>query len=457
MAEPELNKVRVLIISYHFPPLNVISAFRAEAFAKYLPAHDIEPTVLTLQWQETNDLDASTSGADHYVWHRRGAPVVYQEISGSRVIRLPRVRGWYQVLIDRAMRIPLLSKALGAIAYALGIFNIHILYSHISFKNFLKDHLQQEKYDVVIAMMSPDEHIALARWIKDRWGIPFIADYRDTYDNRILDTDFDPDLATRIKLWFKNNYHRHWMAKCDLLVSVSDILVQKLSQITGMNKTLEIRNGYDPEKILPAEGSIDRELFKITYAGRIYPHQDIQPFIQTIRRFDQLLPSEDRNRVLVQFFGVQDKGHANELEHQLKDITHTIRLTRIPSKSIYGHLAESSLLILFDIRTTGGYTGKFMDYVGCRRNILMIPSDNGVIADLMEKGRLGLATQDPESAAQFLLLKFNEWKAEGKPRFEGVEEVIQATSRKEQISRLAISIRTISMHGRRLTIDTGNA
>ncbi|MFT5957411.1 MAG: hypothetical protein ACI87V_001295, partial [Flavobacteriales bacterium] len=42
---------KLLLLSYHFPDLNVIASQRAAAFAKYLPDHGFEVTVITLDWE----------------------------------------------------------------------------------------------------------------------------------------------------------------------------------------------------------------------------------------------------------------------------------------------------------------------------------------------------------------------------------------------------------------------
>jgi glycosyltransferase involved in cell wall biosynthesis len=429
------DPIRVLIISYHFPPLNVIASFRAEGFAQYLPDHGMEVTVLTMLWEK----DPSGGMA----WHPK-ATAVSEHLEGkANVIRIPRIKTLAQRVLDNGLHVPLVSAAIAFCSHALGHFNLALTYSDLAFKKFLRQHLKTHCYDVVIVTSPPEDHIALGAWIKKHHDIAFIADYRDLYDLRALGQGTGSSISERIILSFKHTYHRRWMKHCDLAVSVSRPLIDTLATYIAAQRTLEIRNGYHAHKISADQHSIPKDKFKVTYAGRIYPWQDVGPFIQAYKAFTAKLTPEEVKLTDLKFFGSQDPQQIERLKSAAFASSLEIHPQRIPADAMYQHIGESSVLLVFDIGLLGGYTGKLMDYLGCHRNVLLIPSDNGVMAELVHTSGIGLATSDPVKACDQLLAWFRQWQVHGRPDFHGDERVIDQGSRAAQTALLAEAITTL--------------
>lgn len=434
------GKARVLLIAYHFPPMNVISAYRAEAFAAYLPAHGFDMSVLTTV------CDVGPDGK--LAWQAHGTKVQTTREGPINVIRIPRTRTLGQRWLERALTMPFLGKALTLCFHASGTFNLHLVQFHAHSKGFLKSHLRTHAYDLVIASAPPDEHLRLAAWIKRHYGIPFIADYRDPYDLRPMDARYKRTWKDRLLLAFKHRYHSQWTRHCSLLVSISKPCLEAIAQHHPKARTLEVRNGYFPHKALIDGNLIRRDLFKITYAGRIYPWQDVRPFMEAYRIFTARLSPEELRQVDLAFLGCQDEEQANQLRQGLNGLPLRITLKRIPEREARDQVAESAVLLVFDIGIRGGYTGKLMDYLGCRRNVLLVPSDHGVMEELIIGAGIGHATGEPTLAAERLLRWFREWQTNGRPAFNGHEPVIQEGSREAQTARLALVAQEL-IHQRR--------
>lgn len=428
--------VKVLFISFHFPPMNVISAFRAEGFADFLPGRELALTVVTLQWEYDQHLNA--------VWHAPGTPVRSDRHGAATVIRIPRIRTRLQRSADRLQHVPVLTSAFTLCCHLAGFFNISLLYAHGAFKRNIRALLQRESFDVVLASAPPDEDIRLGAWASERAGIPLVADYRDHFDLRNLAPGTNPSWKERLLLALKHRYHQRWARRCSLVVSVSKPLVDAVGDAIGVTRRLEVRNGYLPAKITAEEQAIRADRFRITYAGRIYPWQDTGPFTQAYRRFTQLLTNDEAALVDLRFYGCKDQGRIARLQQDLQGLPFEVQAKRIPETTMYRHLAESSVLLVFDIGIHGGYTGKLMDYLGCRRNVLLIPSDQGVMADLVHTARIGLATRDTEQAAQQLLAWYREWQTRGRPDFRGDEAVIAQGSRQAQTAKLAEAVQQVA-------------
>lgn len=427
----ERTPVRVLVISFHFPPMNAISAFRAEGFARYLPDHGMEVTVLTSM------RDPATGRS---TWHPSDTPTVTTRWERCIVHHIPRVRSLYYRFVQASLKVPLWSTLVAMAHCMTGTFNLHVIDVHRGYKRFLRQHLRTNSYDVVLSTAPPDEHIAIAAWVHEQHGIPFIADYRDLYDNRLLSPSFQPTYRERILLAIRKRWHRKWLRSAAVTTTVSGPLASELSTNLDVPEVLEVRNGYEPQKVRSDNSLIDRHVFQITYAGRILPHQDLRPFFKAYRMFADGLTPIDVENLQLSFYGIADHAQADSIRTQDLPGTVTVDLKRIPHEEMLDLIARSSVLLIFNYDQIGVYSGKIMEYVGAKRNILMTPSDHGVISDLIEHGRFGLSTDFEDSAANYLLRCHAEWRRTGAPDHSGDPTIRMQMTREAQTAKLAEAI-----------------
>ena len=190
--------LRVLILSYHSLPLDVIASYRAEGFFAHFKKYDIFPTLLSMRWERNKN----------NVWrlHVRKDSIQHQSSPLGARILLPRYKRCK-------------SFSIGALRYALySVPAIRYFYiawawlrghldttpeaydAYLSTKNFLFNYLKQNSYDVVLAIFSPHHHARLAYEIHKRFGIPYVLDFRDLWSNRIMDTHYRPRLGNAFKM-----------------------------------------------------------------------------------------------------------------------------------------------------------------------------------------------------------------------------------------------------------------
>ena len=74
---------KILIISHSFPPLNLISSRRAEAFAHYFPAYGFSTAVVT-ELREKEIID----GREDWKWHLPGTEVKKEETQKPKAIEI---------------------------------------------------------------------------------------------------------------------------------------------------------------------------------------------------------------------------------------------------------------------------------------------------------------------------------------------------------------------------------
>ena len=420
--KPALN---LLFIAYYFPPENVVAAARAAAFAKYLPTHGIQVTILTPEHHGSPEPAGTSLLRD-----------------GIQVVRIGHTPGPLQKTLDLALRIRVFSRFVALFANLLGHFSLGSLSKFSALRNAIRQRPELRDNDVVLVSSSPQDMIRLGAWMNRRYGLPFIADYRDHFDNRLLSNSFRPTCRERAGIALKRYYHRKWTRTCRLLVSVSGPLLQVLGNELGVVHRVEVRNGYDPELLDPDPAAIDRRIFRILYSGMIYPHQNIDPFLAAMDLFLHRLSLAERSQVCLAFHGVGDQARSAKLKAHFHNCA-TVDNDRIPQVELHRTMATSTILLIFDYGQTGVYSGKLMEYTGMHRNILLIPSDNGVMQDLIQEGKFGLATSEPEKAADFLYLRFHEWKESGAPFFEPDPTVVADHSMARQVGILAHAVRSM--------------
>ncbi|MBP9080113.1 MAG: hypothetical protein KBF80_07665 [Flavobacteriales bacterium] len=425
--------------------MNVISAFRAEGFARYLPDHGMDVTVLT------TTRDARTGES---TWYPQGTPVEHDTWERCTVYRVPRYRSWYYRAVQVSLEVPFWSAIVSFSHCVTGSFNLHLIDVHKGYKRFLKTHLRSNKYDVVIGTAPPDEHIALGAWINKVSGTSFVADFRDLFDTRTLMATRAPAWSERLIYRLKHLYHRRWARHTAMHTTVSLPLLEKLMEFVSGTQGVEIRNGYLPEKLNRDRTAIRRDRFCITYAGRIYPWQDVLPFTRAYRSFMGRLSRAEQATVDLRMYGCQDAGQIALIKQELQGFDFRIEAKRVPESENYHRIAESAVLIVFDVGQHGGYTGKLMDYLGCHRHVLLLPTDQGVMERLIRDSNIGIGTKDIEIAATQLERWFREWRVDGRPHFEGNEPIIEQGSRQAQTARLAQAITTM-LAGQRQDLNRG--
>jgi glycosyltransferase involved in cell wall biosynthesis len=434
---------KILVLSYHYPPLNVIASRRAEAYAKYFHLYNWYPTVVTHDWVPVNEI-----GTSAWLWHRRGTVVKKEQETNATVYRLPRIRSGRQQMIDLLLKLPGIKTFVRTVMVAAGFPQPELYYSYQAYKKFLWQHLQQAQYDCVLAIYSPDYHIKLAYEIYKRFGIDFVADYRDLWDNRLAEPQKVFSIKDRFLHKFAIRTHTRWLSKALFYTIVSAPWLNIMQQLTGNPTGYVLTNGFESDSFSANSTPVSTEFFFITYTGRVYPQNDFSCFYKGLQFFLQKLGNEEQGRIKVRFYSW---AHL--------DLSEQKRM--IPEKNLEIHpwvekntvitvLKESAILFLPGFANQPGtYPGKVFEYLGTGRNILVTPSDNNVLAALIAETHAGICTSDAEEVAGFLAGKFEEWKKTGQPSYGGQPGYINKYARENRVGEMASIIIDIILSDKR--------
>ncbi len=425
---------RILIISHSFPPLNLISSRRAEAYANNFPQFGFSATVIT-ELRESNNGNKEKP----WIWHAPGT-AVKKEVNGKySVYYIPRIKTNSQKLIDFLLRVPVIKELSRSVLVFFGHPHGDYYYCYQQFRSFLWDHLKENKYDCILPSYKPDYPLMLAYEIQKKFGIPFVADYRDLWDNRLVNIQQEFGLKDRFLQWFAKWNHRKWVGKALFFVIVNKPLRELLTRYTGKKEGYVIPNGFEKNAFLHDKTDISKDHFFVTYTGNIYPENDFSFFYKAFRSFTDSLGENDQDKIRVRIF----THPSYNLDEQKENIAGRYLEVHgwVSKEEVVKKLRESSILLTLGFTNQPGTVpGKVFEYLGSGRNILVTPSDNNVVNDMIAETNTGLCSSDIEKVAAFLKDKFGEWKNAGKPSYYGNTEEINKYSREKQVERVAALI-----------------
>lgn len=252
----------ILIISYYFPPSNMVAALRIYSFAKYLSAYGHRITVLCCQHRvddAKSDLDFDCSSfkvvpVEHGGMGGRNIDYYYQQSikadhglsrffwkTKDSVIRLlARVKNWL-----------------------FGNLFMPEDFWVLSAWRRTKSLLEKDTFDIVVTSSGPISCHFIGYGLKNTHGVPWIADYRDPW----LKNPNWPDPVGAVSR-LQSKLQAKLNDSADFLITVSGQLSKDF--FTGYSsKVCIIENGYFPEDVSNAFFRSD-DTFLITYTGTFY-------------------------------------------------------------------------------------------------------------------------------------------------------------------------------------------
>jgi glycosyltransferase involved in cell wall biosynthesis len=405
---------RVLIIANLF-----YASPRIPGLAKYLPEFGWQPIIITVPLGENPD---SSFGPPNDF--RKGNWVIETRGHASGKTVGTRVR-----------------KRLGRIKPLLRFF--HRRYSEIAHYPDKEKHwmplamkaaeelLKNEDMDAMISSSSPVTCHLIARKIKNKYRIPWIADLRDLWTQN---HNYPYSVFRR---FFERRLETKTLSMADALVTISLPMANRLNLLHKGKPVYTITNGFDPEKMSTGEVDLTAK-FTITYTGQIYEKQNTEKLLYALK---DLISQGiiERENVEVRVFGPRsEKLEAQALKYGLTDI---VKQYGIVSREIsFLKQRESQLLLLLkweDSRERGIYTGKAFEYLAAMRPILATGGTDDVVTELLHETKGGADAQTVEDVKNALRTFYNEFKLEGKISYQGKIDEINKYSYREIASKFA--------------------
>jgi hypothetical protein len=312
--------------------------------------------------------------------------------------------------------------------------------------------LETEKVDVITSSSSPVTCHIIARELKSKHKIPWVADLRDLWTQN---HNYPYSILRRVN---EKRLEVKTLRCADALVTASRLWAQQLMNLHKREDVYAITNGFDPERLSEKETALTSK-FTITYTGQIYAgKQDPSKLLVALRELidDRTIDPAD---VEVRFYGPEDERLASKIEgYELSKIVKQYAV--VPRQVAFEKQKESHLLLLLnwdDPSEKGVYPLKVFEYLASLRPILSTGGfGNDAIETLLKETRAGVYCRTVEDIKNALNVFYLQYKQNGSVTYTGDMQKIGKYSYREMARRFAKIFEHLIARGPTLAIRGAN-
>ncbi len=363
---------RVLLIAFHFPPLNSSSGLqRPLSLARYLPNHQWQPAVLTASASAYESVDVASLAAlpDDLTVVRAGALDAARSLS---------IGGWYPGWLG----IP--DRWSSWLPFA--------VWAGLRFIRRFQPDVLWSTYPLATTHL-----VGLA--LHKITGLPWVADFRDPMVEQVDGEWFPENPQVRsARLWVERRVARHATAVTFCTDTAQRIYLERHLERHAGQVAEVIANGFDPEpfalaEALPSsrlEGAGTPRQLRLVHSGTLYPGPDRDPgaFLAALLALRSSGELPAGLRVILRATGY-DKTYQPLIDRlQLNDVVELA--PPIGYRPALREMLDADGLLLFQGHTSNpAVPAKVYEYLRARRPILAMADDAGETAALLRRAGVG--------------------------------------------------------------------
>jgi glycosyltransferase involved in cell wall biosynthesis len=371
--------VKVLIITYYWPPAGGSGVQRWLKFVKYLQGFGITPVVYTVENPDYALEDASLQkdipkGLEvlrHPIWEPYALANIFnkgkaKQTSAGFISSKQSLFGKLSTYIRANYFIPDARK----------------FWIKPSLR-FLEKYLIENPVDVVISTGPPHSTHLIGLGLQEKLGVSWVTDFRDPW----TDIDYFHQLPlTKRGLKKHHTQEALVVSKADLVLVVGTTMRQMLLKY---NKNIAVvTNGYD--------GQIDKEAvaldarFSITHIGLMNEARNPYALWKVLSELCDELPGFAKD-LEIKLIGKTDASvqHSIAAEGLVGCVN---ELGYIPHDQVHQHQKSSQVLLLAVNKVPsakGIITGKIFEYLLAKRPIVAIGPEDGDLAAILKETQAG--------------------------------------------------------------------
>lgn len=433
----QTHRKKVLFCAYIFPPLGGAGVQRSLKFVKYLRDFGYEPIILTvgendgkLPSDETllkeipNDI--TVIRIDYKIFLPECLPQENQQEIFNLYCGVTRSKAWIKQYAE------VLNSVDGRL-----IPDNQMIWVNECLKQ-IEQKLDLSEIDIVYTTGNPYSTYFLGFYIKMKYGIKWVQDYRDPWmTNRIYLDNYRENVIEMEHL--QKQLEKQFNINADAILVVAGNTIAEYVNEYGISrkKIFEITNGYDEDDFTGIIVEHERNpKFTLCYNGMIYLDRNPLKLLIAINELidEKQILADDIEWV---FNGTFEKDWRPKIEalDKYKIVRCNGYLTHLESIE---SAMRADILVLFGAEgeaTKIFYTGKVFEYIRMRKPILSFSTEGGVLTDILAETETGENFEygDIENVKKYLVKKYSQWKR-GEQMSCGNEEAIKRYSR-ESITR----------------------
>ncbi|MBO0602545.1 glycosyltransferase family 4 protein [Sporosarcina sp. E16_3] len=368
-----MKKLNILIVSHSFPPFMNVGGMRAYSWAKYWSEAGHNITVITSKARSEfsytatfkieipKNVEVIEIENPLFKYFNKGSGL---EKKGK--IELNNQAGWFKKKVGNIFNI--IKNNAPVVDYYFDWYFKSVLYIKKNKKSF-------SNFDIVISTANPLSAHSIGMYLKKKFGVKWIADYRDLEEQSKMNDDI-----SWLRRKFITSFKKRALALSDLDITVSKGLKDILLSVRSEDKVEIIYNGFFEENYFEKEekeGSLD---WKIIYTGTFYKNDFvIKPLFDALRLIeDSNIPIPD-----IQFYGIGDPSMKEFIRTQAKlSLRKKINFyDSVSNKEIAEIQMNSAMLLLMDgINNKGVLKTKSYEYLAAQRPIIAIINPESELA-----------------------------------------------------------------------------
>ncbi|HYM20806.1 MAG TPA: hypothetical protein VEW28_07375 [Candidatus Kapabacteria bacterium] len=395
----------VLVIAYYFPPMGLSGVQRTAKFVKYLPKFGWKPVVLTTPTDTPYyafdesleaELEDEIREGNIIIYRTDADPSLSRASKTGRVLKLPS-QNWQRT---RSKFVQFFRQPDSRIGWKdIALRSAEQIFEH-------------HQIDAIFSTAPPYTDFLIARELSDRFGVPYLIDYRDGWvDNEVLNKYLTP-LHKRKARTMEYEVIRASSAITTANRRMKELLLENYIFLDWDDVTI-LPQGYDPddiERAVPLANSLYQpEVFRLTYAGAFYVDRTPKPMFDAVKELITEIPELDRVLEL-NFVGVLQKEYQKlakkmGLDHLLAEQGY------LPHLESVAHLLSSDVLWM-TMSDDVSAPGKLYEYFGTHKPILaLVPKGSRTQKQLVEYGNAIVAEPDNVQEIKSAILQYYRlWK-----------------------------------------------
>lgn len=420
----------ILILTYYYPPCIGVPAYRPLSWSKDFSENGFNTTVITRHWngdEKTWDQFLAENLNEVKTVNEPHSKTIYLPYKKNKALQLAEIK-W----IQRTR----LSKLIHLFLTVSGHFQKE-LDAYSTFKECLFEQLNKEKYSLIIVTSPPLNLVKLAFEANKKFGVPFVVDFQDSWNNLMLADHYTPGTREKFYNYFKELYLRKWLRRSLFITAVTPAFTSFIRKITTRPVEI-ITNGFE-RNAYPENAGSSGFPFNISLMGTVHPIQDITIMLEGLNLF---LQDKDPEHVKLNFIGLEafleiSKKIKAALPQRFLYVSGRVSM----AESVKLTLAAHVLLFPSYKGYKGYYTAKIFEYLGARRNILMVPGTRDIVDELILKTQAGKIANSAKEFAAVLENWYLELTETGTIKYHGINENIDFFSRENQNRLLCEAIK----------------
>ena len=417
---------KVILIAFYFNQVNEIASKRLRALAKYLPQFGWEPIVIVPDLgfipKENDDLNCRiiyTEYEDmfsHFSNKFKKSKSIDSNNSNFNDSKDSIEFNEDKLKDSTSYSNPIVSKAI-SIAGEIFAYPDGMKYWHESALKEASKIMDNEEIDAIISSSWPITCHTIAKDLKDRHDVPWIADLRDLWN-------LNPYVShTFIREYFEKRLELKTFENADALTTTTDLAAETLSTLHPMSRIVPILSGFDKDDFKFLEELVSKkddfstefsEKLKFIYAGSLYGgKRDPTYLFEAIRQLEDE-NKLDSSKISIEFYG--DSTGLEEIANRygLLDIVHIGG--KIAHEEVLKKQLNSDVLLLIswdNEKEKMFIPGKIYEYFALKKPVLSIGYKEGSLKDLIGETKVGYHVSGLESTKEALLEIYNEFVENG--------------------------------------------